>query len=324
MKEVDFIIGNNDKLEIANYLNFSKNKSVVSDVFERNKVPDNTVTAFENRSRAFVQIQNGCNNKCAFCLARLARGYSVSAPSQKVIEQIKKLRENGYNEIVLTGVDVSDYGAGLDEEINLGLLVQKILKKTDLPRLRISSIDIAKLNEDLADVYKYEKRLMPHIHLSLQSGDNVILTRMLRRHRREETLEKCHSLKKSRNDIIFGADMIAGFPTETDAMHENSLDIVRQIPIVFGHIFPYSARPETKAALMPQVNVDKRKERAAELRSECERNLNILKKSVNETAQKVLVEEKFIGRLENYLKARLEEDHEKDIGKIVEAKVNTR
>jgi threonylcarbamoyladenosine tRNA methylthiotransferase MtaB len=217
----------------------------------------------------------------------------------------------------LTGVDVSDYGSGLDENINLGLLVKKILKETTVERLRISSIDISKLNKDLEDVFQYESRLMPHIHLSLQSGDDMVLTRMLRRHTRGETVEKCHKLLEKRKELVFGADLIAGFPTESDEMHKNSVKIIEEIPIVFGHIFPYSERPETEAASMPQVAKNVRKQRAKELRQECEKNLNALKKSVIGTRQKVLIESDRKGRLENYLLIDLNGNYGNDIGNII-------
>lgn len=317
MPEVDFLLGNNDKLEIANYVNFKKHNVVISDVFKENKTSNKLITGFENRVRAFIQIQNGCDNKCTFCLTRLARGYSVSTPSYKIIEQVKKLVDNGFKEIVLTGIDISDYGKRLDEKIDLGILVQKILKETSLERLRISSIDIANLNEDLENAYKYEKRLMPHIHLSLQSSDNMILRRMLRRHTREQVLEKCHELKNVRKDLVFGADLIAGFPTETDEMHKNSVKIIQELPITFGHIFPYSERPETMAAKMPQVPKYIRKQRAKELRDEANKNLEKLRQDLKGTVQKVLVEGKGKGRLENYLQVDIDKDYNKYIGEII-------
>ena len=301
MPEVDFVLGNNNKLELSSYTNIGEKKIVVDDVFELNKLSTHLITGFEDKARAFIQIQNGCDNKCTFCLTRLARGYSISTPSKQIIEQIKKLVDNGYKEIVLTGIDITDYGKKLDENINLGQLIKKILKETTLERLRISSIDVADLNEDLDNVLKYEKRVMPHIHLSLQSGDNMILKRMLRRHTRELVLEKCKSILDVRKDIVIGADLIAGFPTETEEMHLNSIKIIQELPITYGHIFPYSERPETKAALMPQVPKHIRKERAKQLREETEKNLINLKNKLKGTSQKVLIEGNGKGRLENYL-----------------------
>ena len=318
MKEIDFLIGNGAKLDINNYKNFRNNKLVVNNIFENNSQATELITGFEGRVRAFISIQNGCDNRCTFCLTRLARGYSVSTPSSQIIEQVKILVDNCFREIVLTGVDISDYGKRLDENINLGLLIKKILKETAVERLRISSIDIAKLNNDLMNVFYNDKRLMPHIHLSLQSGDNEILKKMARRHSREETIEKCFQLKKYRPDIIFGADFIAGFPTETEQQHQNSVDIIKQIPIIFGHIFPYSERPETPASKLPQLNKVIRKERARQLRETANENLQRLKKELAGTRQKVLVESESTGRLENYLQIKLNGDFKDKIGEIVE------
>lgn len=309
MPEVDFVLGNNNKLELSSYTNIGERKIVVDDVFELNKLSTHLITGFEDKARAFIQIQNGCDNKCTFCLTRLARGYSISTPSKQIIEQIKKLVDNGYKEIVLTGIDITDYGKRLDENINLGKLIKKILKETTLERLRISSIDVADLNEDLDEVLKYEKRVMPHIHLSLQSGDNMILKRMLRRHTRELVLEKCKSILDVRKDIVIGADLIAGFPTETEEMHLNSIKIIQELPITYGHIFPYSERPETKAALMPQVPKHIRKERAKQLREETEKNLINLKNKLKGTSQKVLIEGNGKGRLENYLQIDVDKNY---------------
>ena len=309
MPEVDFVLGNNNKLELSSYTNIGERKIVVDDVFELNKLSTHLITGFEDKARAFIQIQNGCDNKCTFCLTRLARGYSISTPSKQIIEQIKKLVDNGYKEIVLTGVDITDYGKRLDENINLGQLIKKILKETTLERLRISSVDVADLNKDLDDVLKYEKRVMPHIHLSLQSGDNMILKRMLRRHTRELVLEKCKSILDVRKDIVIGADLIAGFPTETEEMHLNSIKIIQELPITYGHIFPYSERPETKAALMPQVPKHIRKERAKQLREETEKNLINLKNKLKGTSQKVLIEGNGKGRLENYLQIDVDKNY---------------
>ena len=321
MPEVDFIIGNNNKLELASYTNLKNNNIIVEDVFENNRFSTELNTGFENKARAFIQIQNGCDNHCTFCLTRLARGYSVSTPSKQIIEQIKKLVDNNYKEIVLTGIDITDYGKRLDEDINLGKLIKKILKETQIERLRISSLDIADLNEELDEVLKYEKRLMPHIHLSLQSGDNTILKRMLRRHTREQVLEKCHNILEVRPEVVIGADLIAGFPTETDEMHQNSIKIIQELPITYGHIFPYSERPETKASLMPQVAKYIRKQRAKELREECDKNLKVLKSKLKGTKQKVLIEGNGMGRLENYLQIEVGAEFDDYVGEVVEIEI---
>lgn len=318
MPEVDFVLGNNDKLELSNYKKFTKKYNKVSNNFENNYISNQIIENFKGKSRAFVQIQNGCDNKCTFCVTRLARGYSISVRSEIVIDRIKKLIDNNYKEIVLTGINISDYGNRLDENINLSQLIIRILQETSVERLRLSSLDISDINIDLINVIKYEKRLMPHIHLSLQSGDNIILKRMMRRHTREEVFKKCHDILSVRPEIVIGADLIAGFPTETEEMHKNSVDIIKNLPITYGHIFPYSERPNTKAALMPQINKKIRKNRAKELRMLAEFNLNNLKDKIKGTKQKVLIETAHLGRLENYLQIELDSDYSNQIGKIIE------
>lgn len=318
MPEVDFVLGNNDKLELSNYRKYFKKYAQVSDIFEKNFISNKIVNNFEGKSRAFVQIQNGCDNQCTFCVTRLARGYSVSLNPNLVVDHIKKLIDNNYKEIVLTGINISDYGNRLEENINLGQLITRILKQTSIERLRLSSLDVSDINMDLLNAIKYEKRLMPHIHLSLQSGDNIILKRMMRRHTREEVFEKCHDILSTRPGIIFGADLVAGFPTETQEMHENSLDIIEKLPITYGHIFPYSERPYTKASIMPQIERKIRKSRAKELRIMANINLSNLKKKINGTKQKVLIETANLGRLENYLQVYLDSDYSNKIGEIIE------
>lgn len=318
MPGVDFIIGNNLKLELNSYKNIVNNTIMVQENLQNKPNFSHIISGFENKSRAFVQIQNGCNNQCSFCLTRLARGKSVSLDPKIVIEQIKKLVDNGYREIVLTGINIGDYGTDFEEKLNLGILIGRILRETSVERLRLSSLDIACLNSEMLDAIKSEDRLMPHLHLSLQSGDNMILKRMMRRHTREDVFNVCTDILNSRLNVVFGADFIAGFPTETDDMHKNSLEIIEKIPITYGHIFPYSERPGTKAALMPQLPKSVRKSRAKELRDLAESNLNKLRNSLLGTRQKVLIETKNLGRLENYLQVNLSENFERNIGEIVE------
>ena len=319
MPEVDFVIGNNAKLELNNYKNLSEKCDIVYDNLENNNDFDNyLLSGFENKSRAFVQIQNGCNNKCTFCLTRFARGKNVSFNSSKIIEQIRKLIDNSYKEIVLTGINISDYGNDIDKKTNLGTLIRKILKETDIERLRLSSLDISDLNGELLDVIKTEDRVMPHLHLSLQSGNNIILKRMMRRHTKEDIFRICYDILNSRPKLIFGADFIAGFPTESDDMHKDSLEVIKKVPITYGHIFPYSERPGTKAALMPQLPKKIRKLRAKELRDATGYNLNNLIKSLSGTKQKVLIESKNNGRLENYLQIKLPLNYKGSVGEIVE------
>lgn len=318
MPEVDFVIGNNLKLELSSYTNITNNPVMVQEKLQNKHDFSHMISGFENKSRAFVQIQNGCNNQCSFCLTRLARGKSVSLDSNIIVEQIKKFVDNGYKEVVLTGINIGDYGSDFEKKSNLGILVKKILEETSVERLRLSSLDIACLNNEMLDVIKSEGRLMPHLHLSLQSGDNVILKRMMRRHTREDVFNVCADILNSRPTVVFGADFIAGFPTETDDMHRNSLEIIEKVPITYGHIFPYSKRPGTKAALMPQLPKNIRKSRAKELRDLTELNMNKLRNSLLGTKQKVLIETKNLGRLDNYLQVNLKGNFENSVGKILE------
>jgi threonylcarbamoyladenosine tRNA methylthiotransferase MtaB len=327
MHEIDFILGNKDKMKIENYLkcgcdSCGKEKEqtiVVSDIFELTELNPHLISGFEEKNRAFVQIQTGCDNECTFCITRLARGKSISISSAKIIEQIKKLEENGYDEIVLTGINIVDYGKRLEREnINLGKLIREILKKTNIPRIRLSSLDIAGIDIDLINLIKNEPRLMPHLHISLQSGDNIILKRMKRRHSREDVLKFCEEIRKVRPEIVLGADLIAGFPTETEEMHQNTMDLVQKANIILGHIFPYSERPETLAAKMPMINKKIRMRRAGELRELIAKQLEQFKKKLVGTKQKVLVENKNIGRLENYLTVNLNNSYKNRAGEIVE------
>lgn len=316
----------NNKKTLIKELDFDNDKEdkivVVSNILNAYELAPQLITGFEEKTRGFIQIQSGCDNHCTFCATRLARGKSVSIPSNKIIEQINKLVENGYNEIVLTGIDITDYGKRLDEKINLSQLMKKILKETDLPRLRLSSIDIADVNNDLKDVLFNEERVMPHIHISLQSGDNTILKRMARRHTREQVIDFCNEIKKYRKNIAIGADLIAGFPTETEAMHKNSYKLIEEIGLVFGHIFPYSVRENTPAALMEQIPVETRRRRAKELRAIAQIQLEEFTKEQSKFTHKVLIENETTGRTENYLTVKLHDGILKNhkIGDIVELK----
>lgn len=324
MQEVDFVLGNHDKFALDNYIKCTCPKSktsknvIVSDILTLAELSPQLISGFDTRTRGFVQIQNGCDNECTFCITKFARGKSTSFPSKDIVEQIKKFVESGHNEVVLTGVNIADYGKRLAEDINLGRLVQKILKGTKLPRLRLSSIDVSEVDDKLMDILKHEPRLMPHLHLSLQSGDNTILKRMKRRHTREDVVVFCENLKKSREDMVFGADFIAGFPTETEEMHKNSLKLIKEAGIIFGHIFPYSVRSGTKAALMPQMNKKIRKRRAKELRDLTEKQMKDFTDTQIGKSHKVLIESENKGRTENYLLINLRSGHEDKVGEIVE------
>ncbi len=271
MPEVRRVIGNADKFDPENFRIKDENAHrsvIVSDIMQLRSTAPQLAQAFDNHSRAFVEIQNGCDHRCTFCIIPFGRGNSRSVPAGAIVDQITQLVDRGFREIVLTGVDVTSYGADLPGTPNLGQLVERILRLVPaLPRLRLSSLDGIEIDDRLFALLTQERRMMPHVHLSLQAGDDMILKRMKRRHNRAQAIDLVERLKAARPEIAVGADIIAGFPTETDAMFAKSLDIVQACQIVHGHIFPYSARTGTPAAKMPQVDGGVIKRRAKELRS---------------------------------------------------------
>ncbi len=243
-------------------------KILVNDIMSIRETATHMVASFDGRARAFVQVQNGCDHRCTFCIIPYGRGNSRSVPMGDIVTQVRLLVENGYKEIVLTGVDISDYGKDLPGSPTLGQMMRRLLALVpELPRLRLSSIDAVEVDKDLYRLIAEEPRLMPHIHVSLQAGDDMILKRMKRRHSRKDALDFCSHVRTLRPDVVFGADIIAGFPTETEAMFQNTLDIVAEAGLTYLHVFPYSARTGTPAARMPQVPKQLRKERAARLRA---------------------------------------------------------
>ncbi|QGY80074.1 tRNA (N(6)-L-threonylcarbamoyladenosine(37)-C(2))-methylthiotransferase MtaB [Sphingorhabdus lacus] len=270
MPEVSAIFGNAEKQDpvLLNQIVQSPDRPVVvSDIMTLQQTAPHLVTAYSGKTRAFVEVQNGCDHRCTFCIIPYGRGNSRSVPAGSVVEHIRTLVDKGFKEVVLTGVDVTSYGPDLPGKDNLGLLVERILKLVpDLERLRLSSIDGVEIDERLFALLTGEPRLMPHVHLSLQAGDNMILKRMKRRHSREMAIDLVARMKALRPEVAIGADIIAGFPTEDDSMFQNSLDLVRQCQIVHGHIFPYSPKLGTPAAKMPQVPADQIKARAKALR----------------------------------------------------------
>lgn len=266
MAEADAVIGNIEKQSPALFA-LDGPKVQVSDIMAVRQTAPHLATAFSGNTRAFVEVQTGCDHRCTFCIIPYGRGNSRSVPAGQIIEHVQKLVDRGISEIVLTGVDVTSYGHDLPGQPNLGLLVERILRHVPtLPRLRLSSIDGVEIDERLFDLITGEARLMPHIHLSLQAGDNLILKRMKRRHSREQAIEIVARMKAARPDIAIGADIIAGFPTEDEAMFANSLALVNECDIVHGHIFPYSPKAGTPAAKMPQVPARDIKDRAKQLR----------------------------------------------------------
>lgn len=324
MPEVSQVLGNQEKLDLANYLKTPKDmfahKVHVTDIMQIQETANHLVTSYDEHTRAFVQIQNGCNHRCTFCIIPYGRGNNRSVPIGHITEHVKKLVEQGYQEIVFTGVDISDYGKDLPGAPTLGEMIQRVLKLVpQLKRLRLSSIDVAEIDDTLFGLISYEPRLMPHLHISLQAGDNMILKRMKRRHMREDVLIFCDKVRSLRKDIAFGADIIAGFPTESDAMFENSLKLIKEADLQFLHVFPYSERDGTPAAKMPQVPVAIRKERAALLRQEGEANLrSFLKKYIN-TMQRVIIEKNDIARAENFIEIKL--NTPSNTGEVLEVKV---
>lgn len=307
MDEVDLVLGNEEKLRAHNYRalpDFGVNqfeKARVNDIMSVKETAGHLVDAIEGRARAFVQVQNGCDHRCTFCIIPYGRGNSRSVPMGAVVEQVRRLSGNGYGEVVLSGVDLTSYGADLPGAPKLGRLVAAILRQVpDLPRLRLSSIDSIEADEALMEMIAGEPRLMPHLHLSLQSGDDMILKRMKRRHLRDHSIRFCEDVRKARRDIVFGADIIAGFPTETDAMFENSLKIVEECGLTHLHVFPYSPRKGTPAARMPQVDRRVVRERAARLRAAGDAAYRRHLDALVGTGQSVLVEREGLGRTEGF------------------------
>ena len=307
MAEVDLVIGNADKMKAESYkpmvFGMQLNDKVqVNDIMSVRETAGHLIEGMDGRARAFVQVQNGCDHRCTFCIIPYGRGPSRSVPMGLVVDQIKRLVQNGYGEIVLTGVDITSYGPDLPGTPTLGKLVQSILRHVpDLPRLRISSIDSIEADDALYDAIASDKRLMPHLHLSLQSGDDMILKRMKRRHLRADALHIVDKLRALRPEMVFGADIIAGFPSETDEMFENTLRIVSEADLTYLHVFPYSPRPGTPAARMPQVDKRIARARAALLRAEGDKQFRKLAASRVGKIESVLVERDGLGRTEQFM-----------------------
>ena len=310
MDEVDLVIGNADKLKAESYkpMVFGtplNDKVQVNDIMSVRETAGHLIEGMDGRTRAFVQVQNGCDHRCTFCIIPFGRGPSRSVPMGLVVEQVKKLVANGYREVVLTGVDITSYGPDLPGSPTLGKLTQSILRHVpDLPRLRISSIDSIEADPALYEAVT-DTRLMPHLHLSLQSGDDLILKRMKRRHLRDDALAVVDKLRGLRPDMVFGADIIAGFPTETDEMFENSLRFISEAGLTYIHAFPYSPRPGTPAARMPQVGKAIARQRAALLREAGEKQFAALCATRLGRTENVLVERAGLGRTEQFIPVRV-------------------
>jgi threonylcarbamoyladenosine tRNA methylthiotransferase MtaB len=308
MGEADRVLGNAEKLSAAAWDAARHNapKAMVGDIMTVKGAGAHLIDTFANRTRAFVQVQNGCDHRCTFCIIPFGRGNSRSVPMDAVVEDVRRLVANDYREIVLTGVDITSYGADLPGAPKLGMLIKQILRHVpELKRLRLSSIDSVEADADLLDALAGDERLMPHLHLSLQSGDDLILKRMKRRHLRADAIAFCTKVRRLRPNVVFGADMIAGFPTETEAMAQNSLDLVDECGLTHLHVFPFSPRPGTPAARMPQVARDVVKERARRLRERGALALRLHLDAEVGATRRVLTESRDTGRTEQFTKVLL-------------------
>jgi len=312
MKEVDSILGNKEKLNNSTYLALSSNRNinVVSDIFEEKKAYSPIIEKIENKIRGFVQIQNGCDHRCTFCIIPYGRGNSRSVEPEEVVKQIKTLVEKNYKEIVLTGVDLTSYGDDLNKRSNLAELIKLVLKSVpSLKRLRLSSLDVAEMDSKILKLLENEKRILPHIHLSLQSGDNMILKRMKRRHSREDAIKIVNKIRSMRPKTVFGADLIAGFPTETEEMFLNTVKIVDECDLTFLHVFPFSPRTGTPAARMPQVDKKIIKQRAKILRNLGEKKLSEHFEKLKNKKINVIVEGNNKGRTDSFAKVSLNREY---------------
>jgi threonylcarbamoyladenosine tRNA methylthiotransferase MtaB len=317
MPEVSRVLGNREKFDFRAFLP-DVERIRVADIMAVRATAPHLVAGFAARSRAFVEVQNGCDHRCTFCIIPYGRGNSRSVPAGLVVERIRALAGEGFREVVLTGVDVTSYGPDLPGAPTLGALIERILKYVpELPRLRLSSLDCIEMDERLFDLACHEPRFMPHLHMSFQAGDDLILRRMKRRHSRRDAVETVARLKAQRPEIAIGADLIAGFPTETEAMHENSVRLIDECDIVMGHIFPFSPKRGTPAARMPQVPPPIAKARARRLREACAAREAAWLEGLVGTRQHVLVEKDGFGHAENFAPVRVNGAPEE----VVEARV---
>ncbi|MEO1680620.1 MAG: tRNA (N(6)-L-threonylcarbamoyladenosine(37)-C(2))-methylthiotransferase MtaB [Pseudomonadota bacterium] len=327
MDEVDHVIGNAEKMAPATWARLAPDftgqteRVQVDDIMSVRETASHLIDGFGSRSRAYVQIQNGCDHRCTFCIIPYGRGNSRSVPAGVVVDQIARLADRGYEEVVLTGVDLTSWGVDLPAAPRLGDLVRRILRLVPgLPRLRLSSIDSIEADPALMEALATEPRLMPHLHLSLQAGDDMILKRMKRRHLRDDAIRFCEEVRAVRSDMTFGADIIAGFPTETEAMFENSLRLVEECGLTWLHIFPFSARKGTPAARMPQVNGATLKDRAARLRAAGASRVRTYLAAQVGRDHRVLMEAPHMGRTEHFAEVTFAEAQ--PVGRIVSARIS--
>ena len=313
MSEIDAIIGNKEKLEEKTYerLRTANDKvNEVGDILQESQAIAPIIDKVEQRIRGFVQIQNGCDHRCTFCIIPYGRGNSRSVKPNNVVKQIKNLLEKNYKEVVLTGVDLTSYGHDFEDKKTITDLVKLIFSEVpDLKRLRLSSLDIAEIDDDLTNLIGIEKRILPHIHLSLQAGDNMILKRMKRRHLREDAINKINKIRSVRPDVVFGADLIAGFPTETEEMFHNTIKLVEECNISFLHVFPFSPREGTPASRMPQLNREIIKKRAKILRELGNEQILKYYNKLENTEINLIVESESRGRSDGFAKVNLNRDY---------------
>ena len=313
MPEVNFVVGNREKLDKRFWENFdinnetkSLNSIFVEDIMNVKETSEHLVDSFNNHTRGFVQVQNGCDHRCTFCIIPFGRGPSRSVSTQNIINSINSLLKNGVKEVVLTGVDLTSWGGDIFGKPSLGLLVKKILKNIPhLPRLRLSSIDPAEVDFELMEAIENEERLMPHIHLSIQHGDDLILKRMKRRHLNRDVINFVKEVKRRRSDIVFGGDFISGFPTEDNQSHQKSIDLIKAADITYVHVFPYSDREGTPASKMPKVSGADIKKRAKDLRIVAETQRQKFFKTQVGTIQDVLIEKNSVGYAPNFCKIKV-------------------
>ena len=311
MEEVDIVSGNLEKRDINNLIKKDKLKAKinVSNILENKQNLNSLTDGYDNRSRAFVEIQNGCNHRCTFCIIPYGRGNSSSKSVKNIINEINLMLEKGHKEIVLTGVDIASWGHDLETKTNLGFLIDKILKGCpDLKRLKLSSMDVIGFDDQLLEIVSSEKRILPHLHLSLQAGDNMILKRMKRRHLREDAINLCSKIREKRNDMAFGADLITGFPTETDEMFLNTIKIVDECNLDWLHVFPFSPRPGTPAAKMPQNKKETSKKRAKILREKGEEIKKAHLKNLVGKEVEVFIEKNNSGHTNQFAPVKLEDE----------------
>jgi threonylcarbamoyladenosine tRNA methylthiotransferase MtaB len=327
MPEVDHVIGNTEKMHGETFKGLSTSSSErvrVNDIMSVRELAPHMIDGFESHTRAFVQVQNGCDHRCTFCIIPYGRGPSRSVPAGEVVSQVRRLVEKGYAEVVLTGVDITSYGRDLPGAATLGRLVRQVLRHVpELPRLRLSSIDQVEADADLMIALADEERLMPHLHLSMQSGDDLTLKRMKRRHRRADAITFCERARALRPDVIFGADFIAGFPTETETMFENSTSIVDACGLTYLHVFPFSPRRGTPAAHMPQVPGAIVKQRAAQLREKGKAVLATYLSSQCGRLVDALVEGDGKGRTPQFAEIAIEGITSSSAGAVVRARVTS-